>query len=335
MPVNGLPGDSGSGAGTLQRSSGGSADVPAAGPPVAAAATAVLERSLTRTVPREYVHRSAVAEVLLTGWEQLDAGLFALQAQWPRSHVFYDAGVLGRHDPLLIAETIRQSGLLVAHAQLGVPLGHHFLMHDMAFVLDPDRMTVGGVPTDVTVEFHCTDLKRRAGALSSLRYEAVLRRGGDTLATGGASFTCVAPGVYRRIRGDDRGTQAPPPPEPAEPAGVGRGCASDVVLSPVGESTTWRLRVDPRHPVLFDHPVDHVPGMVLLEAARQATAAVLGRPSPVILGIAADFTRFAELDRPCMIEACHLPATGQDATGPVLVTGSQDGGPVFSVQVTV
>ncbi|MFC4036656.1 ScbA/BarX family gamma-butyrolactone biosynthesis protein [Streptomyces polygonati] len=311
------------------------AEVPAAGPPAGTGVTAVLERTLTRTVPREYVHRSAVAEVLLTGWEQEDADLFVLQAQWPRSRVFYDAGAAGGHDPLLIAETIRQSGLLVAHAGLGVPLGHHFLMHDLSFAARPDRMAVGGVPTDITVEFRCADLKRRGGALSSLRYETVLRRGADTLATGGASFTCVTPRVYRRTRGEALRTQAPPPPEPVEPAGVGRTRASDVVLSPVGAYDRWLLRVDPRHPVLFDHPVDHVPGMVLLEAARQATAAVLGRPSPTILGIAADFTRFAELDCPCLIEACRLPATGHDASGHVLVTGSQGERPVFSVQVTV
>ncbi|WP_281275492.1 AfsA-related hotdog domain-containing protein [Saccharothrix australiensis] len=42
------------------------------------------------------------------------------------------------------------------------------------------------------------------------------------------------------------------------------------MLSPVGRSDSWLPRVDRRHPVLFDHPVDHVPGMALQEAGRQA-----------------------------------------------------------------
>ncbi|MBV9022841.1 MAG: hypothetical protein JO362_03295 [Streptomycetaceae bacterium] len=33
-----------------------------------------------------------------------------------------------RHDPMQAAETIRQTGLYMAHAELGVPLGHQFLM---------------------------------------------------------------------------------------------------------------------------------------------------------------------------------------------------------------
>ncbi|MGW4144496.1 AfsA-related hotdog domain-containing protein, partial [Streptomyces mirabilis] len=28
------------------------------------------------------------------------------------------------------AETLRQTGIYLAHAELGIPLGHHFLMHN-------------------------------------------------------------------------------------------------------------------------------------------------------------------------------------------------------------
>ncbi|MBM9507276.1 ScbA/BarX family gamma-butyrolactone biosynthesis protein [Actinacidiphila acididurans] len=305
------------------------------GSPAAKGVTAVLEKTLTRTVPREYVHRSAVAEVLLTGWRTQDEGHFVLQAQWPRCHTFYDADSVGGHDPLLIAETIRQSGLLVAHAELGVPMGHQFLMHDLSFTARPDRMLVGGAPTDLTVEFRCAEVKRRRTALSWMRYETVLRRNGETIATGGASFTCVTAQVYRRMRGDRMNARALPLPRPVEPAGVGRQSALDVVLSPAGAYGRWQLRVDVRHPVLFDHPIDHIPGMVLMEAARQATVAVLDRPAPVVLAIAGTYDRFAELDLPCVIEAYPPPGTSGRAGGTVRVTGSQDGRPVFSAQVTV
>lgn len=53
---------------------------------------------LTCTVPKEFVHRAAVAEVLLTGWRRVDATHFTVTAQWPRLHGFYSA-VQGRHDP--------------------------------------------------------------------------------------------------------------------------------------------------------------------------------------------------------------------------------------------
>ncbi|UYM25979.1 hypothetical protein NQP46_32805 [Streptomyces albus] len=40
--------------------------------------------SLTTTVPKEFVHRSGVAEVMLTRWERVDDTHFTLSAQLPR-----------------------------------------------------------------------------------------------------------------------------------------------------------------------------------------------------------------------------------------------------------
>lgn len=63
------------------------------------------------------------------------------------------------------------------------------------------------------------------------------------------------------------------------------------------------MRVDVTHPVLFDHPVDHIPGMLLLEAARQAAHATLQPQQIVLAGIDSRFNRFVEFDTPCWIEA--------------------------------
>ncbi|MDO0939458.1 AfsA-related hotdog domain-containing protein [Streptomyces sp. DG2A-72] len=108
----------------------------------------------------------------------------------------------------------------------------------------------------------------------------------------------------------------------------------DVVLSPIGQPNSWQLRVDTRHPVLFDHPTDHVPGMVLLEAARQATAATAGRPV-IPLDITSEFKRYAELHTPCLIEARPAPGTDTDRPQSVLVTGHQEGQLVFRSTVTM
>lgn len=56
------------------------------------------------------------------------------------------------------------------------------------------------------------------------------------------------------------------------------------------------MRIDDTHPVLFDHPCDHIPGMLLLEALRQAACARLGVPEAHLVSLGATFHRFAELD---------------------------------------
>ncbi|MFF9127948.1 hypothetical protein ACF09J_32615 [Streptomyces sp. NPDC014889] len=48
-----------------------------------------------------------------------------------------------------------------------------------------------------------------------------------------------------------------------DPASVGRTLRSDVVfLELEGPSLRWQLHAYTLHRILFDHPVDHIPGMV-------------------------------------------------------------------------
>jgi hypothetical protein len=272
---------------------------------------------------------------MLTDWERLDEQHFTVTAQWPRLHGFF-ATLDGYHDPLLVAETIRQTGLLLAHAEFGVPLDHKFLMWDLAVDVKAGLLRLGATPASVVIEIACSDIKRRGKNLAGLHFDAVIHRDGQPAGTGTATFTCTSPAVYQRIRAPrigDGGVTPIPLTSPTAPQNVGRISPTDVVLSPLPMPDCWQLRVDTRHPVLFDHPVDHVPGMVLLEAARQATVAFLGRGC-LPVGITSEFTRYAELDAPCLIEACALPRCPQGRER-VLVTGRQDGTVVFTSVITV
>lgn len=292
----------------------------------------------TVTVPKEFVHRAAVAEVMLTDWQRQDDTHFKVSAEWPRAHRFFtpiDGGEC--HDPLIAAETMRQIGPLLGHAEFGVPLGHQFVMWDLDIAVRPQNLWVGNAPATLDIEVTCMEIKQRGRYLSGLRILAVFRRNGQIAATGTGSFSCLAPGAYRRVRGEHaRIGERPrlPLAAPAAPQCVGRTSPMDVVLSPVGEPGRWQLRADTRHPVLFDHAVDHIPGMVLIEAGRQATAIVLGRSSYIPLSITSEFQRYAELDAPCFIEARHLPRVAPAGQESVLVTGHQNGHVVFSSTVT-
>lgn len=292
--------------------------------------------SLTSTVPKELVHRAAVAEVLLTDWQRIDATRFAVSAQWPRSHSFFTPIAGEYHDPLLCGETIRQIGNLLAHAEFGVPFGHHFLWWNVELAVDPEHLRIGQTPASLDIEVTCTTIRRRAGSLAALTYEAVVLRDGEVVATGRMSFSVASPTVYRRVRPQhvmEDGYSPLPLTAPAAPQSVGRLSPTDVVLSPIGEPNRWQLRVDTHHAALFDHPVDHVPGMMLLEAARQGAAATLGRSSFLPTSITGDFNRYAELDAPCLIETHRLHPEVLGGAEAVFVTGRQNGHPVFSCTV--
>jgi hypothetical protein len=209
-------------------------------------------------------------------------------------------------------------------------------MWDLSFTVEPEHLLVGSAPATLDISVTCTDITQRGARMSGFRIETVIRRNDRVAATGTGSFTCTSSAVYRRVRGSgidaDRGIL--PLSAPVSPQSVGRMSPIDVVLSPIGETDRWQLRIDTRHPVLFDHPVDHMPGMVLLEAARQATAATPHRSSLMPLGVASTFSRYAELDVPCLVEAHHRPGTVPGGEESVVVTGWQDGETVFESVVT-
>ncbi|MEU2742184.1 ScbA/BarX family gamma-butyrolactone biosynthesis protein, partial [Streptomyces sp. NPDC007095] len=237
---------------------------------------------LTTTVPREYVHRSTLAEVFLTGCEQTGDTHYTLTAQWPRAHTFFTTPDGTHHHPLQAAETIRQTGLYLAHAELGIPLGHHFLMRNLHLTTHPQHLTIGPTPTDLTLTATYTPHHPHTKRPTDFTMHITITRNGHPTATGTGRFTCLTPTTYQRLRHPhtthtttaSAATHQPPNPQPTPtPTHYGRTLPHDIVLTPTPHPHTWQLTPNPHHPILFDHTTDHIPGMVLLEAAHQAATA--------------------------------------------------------------
>ncbi|CAM5354743.1 hypothetical protein SGLAM104S_03505 [Streptomyces glaucescens] len=113
-----------------------------------------------------------------------------------------------------------------------------FLVRDIGLAVRPRHLRVGYEPAALSIDVTCTQSERRGGNLARLRLEAVFRRDGDVVATGGGSFSCLAPQVYRRVRGARvlaRDCRRLAPISAAAPRSVGRVSPMDVVLSPTGE----------------------------------------------------------------------------------------------------
>ncbi|WP_312986348.1 ScbA/BarX family gamma-butyrolactone biosynthesis protein [Crossiella cryophila] len=257
------------------------------------------EEGFDTTVPRRLVHREAVAEVLLTRWTRRRTGDFWMCAQLPRSHAFYQSEQ-GRADPLLVLETIRQAGLLVAHTGWGIPLDHRFVMRGMSFAVDSSALRVRDRPVEIQLLVRTRDPRVRPGHTSTLAVEVELYRDGDRFGQGSGSLGALPPAVYARLR-PPRVPRQPvrERPEPVPPWLVGRHDARDVLLTSVNKSNRWGLLVDATHQGLFDHPVDHVPGMVVFAAMSQAVRAVVG--PGYLASCQARTSRFVELDRPAEV----------------------------------
>lgn len=237
----------------------------------------------SRPLPEELVHRSSKSEVFITSVSSDGDDAFLLAARWPSDHPFYHQDETGRHDPMLIAETMRQAGIVVAHTGYEVPLGTQFIMADISFYLiNAAALIVGKDHPGLVVSLSCSEVVRRGRMLRRARFHVGLLRDGARFAYGSGLLVCVPSGAYEQFRA--RRGPAPPAPRPPlprlNPAVVGRRWEDDVLLCDGpgwrrgSSAASWRVQVDPDHPALFDHPLDHLPGMVQLEAFRQAALAL-------------------------------------------------------------
>jgi hypothetical protein len=271
--------------------------------------------SFNRIVSRHLVHRSSVAEVLLTDWRSTGDNTYLCAAQWPRGHSLYRV-LNGHHDPLLIAETVRQTGILLAHSGEDVPLDWKFVMDRMTISVNSDGLRTMPAPANIVIEAALVHLRRSTSSAVHLRLDARFLREGLPFGTAAVRMRCVSPTLYRRLRGDRTPTTVDSTVAllPADPHLVGMNTEADVVLGAalgveacqVPSVGSWPLRVRTEHPVLFDHPQDHVPGMLVFEGLRQAGRALLGWPDAQLADCDINFARYLELDRPSIVIANML-----------------------------
>ncbi|MBG0855470.1 gamma-butyrolactone biosynthesis enzyme [Streptomyces spinoverrucosus] len=285
----------------------------------------------------QYVGKTDPDEVLVTRWSPHHDGAHLVIARWPRVHRFYTP-TPAAHGPHLFTESVRQALALLARAAFGVPMSHRLSWETYVSTVSPHTLRTR--PDATTVELvvvHDTPVRRRLGTVH-LSASITAVRGEVRLGTARVRYTAFPPKLYDRLRGryadaKEACARALPAPPPLPCALVGRSRPGDVVLAAADAPRTWLVRADTSHPVLFDHPHDHVPGMLLLEACTQAAVADAHpwRSTPV--GFETTFSRYVELDQPCRITAEDL-APARPGQRRVRLTGRQAGQESFSAVVT-
>ncbi|MBX9361439.1 ScbA protein [Streptomyces sp. WAC04114] len=286
------------------------------------------------TVTKELAHRTTETDVFPARWVRISGTRFRFTAHWPATHPFFGP-VDDRHqDPMVVGETLRQASMVLAHAEFGAPADTHFVMWDLTVHVDPSALLLAEAAEPVEFDVVCSEVRRRGRGLHSMRTTMEFRRAGRLVARGTGSTACTSPRAYRRLRADRlNALDTPVPLLPGiSPRTAGRTRADDVVLAPADRPGVWHLRVDIGHPVFFPRPNDHVPGMVLFEAARQAATAASGLHPFLPITMTAGFNRYAELHSPCRIETEILDEHPGEVT--VGVSGRQDGEPVFTAALT-
>ena len=250
--------------------------------------------SFSSTVQRELVHRWGLSEVFMTDIHRVGDGRYIAGAQWPRLHTFYHP--LPRvYDSALIVESLRQATILAAHSMEGVPFGQVFLLPEMAVHTLDGHSRDPGTPTNVHISIEIDALQRTPRGPAKLHVSAWFYVNGNCIATGTARARMVDPSTYARMRLRS-GTGGPSRPTVAlRPEQVGHRHSGHVGVGDATGAGTWPLRVDETNPIMFDHPLDHVPGALLVEGVRQALRAETRMPDLDFVSFEASFLKIVEL----------------------------------------
>ncbi|MFI6438762.1 ScbA/BarX family gamma-butyrolactone biosynthesis protein [Streptomyces sp. NPDC050759] len=278
-------------------------------------------------MPRASVHKSATAEVLLTDAVHLGDDRFAVAAVWHRDHF------LGHHgapasDPVLLAETARQAAIHLSHRFHDIPEDRPFVLDEVAVELDEALPPADAEPLALGLDIRC---RRTAGPSrrTGLELDAVVRTAHRRPGRARVRWEVIEPRRYAVLR--KRGAPEPGTPGEPEPAAtvpvpahlVGGRQEHDVLLAAdPARPDRWWLRLDLGHPVLFDHPSDHIPGMALVEAFRQAVLVTVGdghradgsEAARQVRILITRFTSFGELNLPVSITV--ESAGGDHGAGP-------------------
>jgi hypothetical protein len=311
-----------------------------------------------QTIPRRLVHRRGDSEVFVCGSTALDQDQFAVAVQMPRAHLLWSDRVSGFHDSLMAIEAGRQASIMLAHAYYGLPPDIMMIARSST-VRVKDRAAFrddGATPLEGAFVMRLAEKASSGGVPVSMRFEGDLFLAGANAMSMSGTLVFTPQEDYEILRAQSRARKqlsaAPAArrlPALVAPGLVGRRLQDNVVIgddpclgSAAGEGAgliRHAIIVDQANPCFFDHPLDHVPGQLLLEACRQSaiiTAVrdrVLPGPACMVTACTVSLSDFVELDEIADCSATVVPSPVATGAACLRVSVRQFGTQVGDVEL--
>lgn len=279
------------------------------------------ELAVEQTVPRSLVHKRRLENVLLTDVRACDGDRFVCAGHLPIAHRFFnEPGRTPRQDILFYTELGRQASLAVSHRFLDVSTDDVFIFEQSEAWLAEAAWTPASHAAlePAIVEIRVSDIsRRRNNAVNRVVAEHIMTIGGAEVFRGIGAWTVQPAALFQRLRRLAARTPAAPAPTNVAPFPApvhvdgSRVPAEHVVITTpetTAEGFAATLIVNESHPYFFDHPCDHVPGMLLLEGCAQlamaaAQAAAPARSPAGIRSYDVNFAQFVEIGVPTRLAA--------------------------------
>lgn len=273
----------------------------------------------TQNVEKYLVHKAFNSEVFLTDSHRLDESTFEIAAFLPRAHTYYDdTQDSTRHDVSTLLEVFRQCSILVAHKFYGVALNSKFIFDSADFkVLHNEILENSPQSYQSIIKITILQVKHKRGNNYGLLLDMQLFIDSKKYATKIMDMSWFAPKIYEKLRGKVANENYTPlDNHQISSKSLGRNATTNIVITQfLQESQYFQTTIIPNqaHPTFFDHPLDHIPASLLIEALRQSSLLAIRdlyhlTPTDVyVSGIKIDFKAFCGLhnDNFCFIEKEH------------------------------
>jgi hypothetical protein len=262
--------------------------------------------SFEQTVPRSLVHKSSLDNVLLTEIKSVAEDRFICAGRIPTAHGFFNsAGRTPRKDILFYTELGRQASLAISHMFMGAGRDEVFIFEGSTAAITAGanlKPASGSIITEIQVS---ETQRRRNGAVTKIVAEQNMSIDGRHVFKGEGAWSIQPAALFQRLRRMSAVRASAPPAISLETAPRRRNAQNVVITTPefsrTGGEAISSLIVDESHAYFFDHPCDHVPGMLLLEGCAQLAVAAIAEDaaaSPADLWIAGYGVNFAQFVEP-------------------------------------
>lgn len=247
------------------------------------------------------VHKRHPRAKTISLWRSLSHNSFEVVARWADAHNPGDVAPADEANLMLPVEILRQCVIMLAHEAYNVPLSAAFAMKDISVDFrNFDTHTIHGKAISVRLTF---SIRRGAeGRVTGMTVEVRFYCAGRRIGSGTGTVLILSHETYQQVRNEAPTREFISKAKRTSPGRVGRSRSEDVLL---GEDERT-LVVDTRHQGFYDHPVDHIPGMVILEAAWQMMTATIDCRCSNFTAVYCQFLAYAELGKEVHMEAIPI-----------------------------
>jgi hypothetical protein len=270
------------------------------------------------------VHKRIDANVFIGEPARIGNDDFSTESFFPTRHEFYNDCPSGLSASGYLIEVARQVNLAISHRFYDVPLSAGFLVTSIDWRFTDDAPFVVSDLSTFTMLTHVEHVTLRKGVVCKVETRTRFLQNEREFLAGGAAFLVSSRSLTTETACSNLELPASGRAA-ATPSEAQVGNARNVLIETPDEVDRKAGRipmlVDPKHAFFFEHENGHVPGMMLLEAGKQAAVYAANAAFPVVAGMYGDleageirFGRFAALERTVWM-TCRFAALEETRTG--------------------